>query len=536
MNKNKCLWNQFYVRKWRNANRMDLTEKEYENFISKKSSMKNVFDVLVLLYSYIDDGKKRKYRSKYFKFLSQNPEYWKDIELLNNELLEEVISFSTFIDRLWKLFSRENVRYYAFKLLFSYEHYMTEGYKILNQPIPQDLHHKISILGPMNTVVEKYSLYIMPHDHFFKDYNSSRPKEAQIRLMEQSEFNRIDERIKSYKIIKTDKLNENVKVIEYNSSRYVLPQKLKIALVPMSSCKWFKEIQIPNENENFAIDNETEETLDIVDVVIADDEKNVDCINNAYIRILEKCMEENIQIVVFPELARNKKTLENIKSFLSQHMILRENSLELIFLGSFSENARNEGILLNGSGTELLRVLKKNAYKKIKNDVLYREQLIDICEEITLIDIPRLGRIQYSICKDGLNTVSQNDLWAIFEISFSVISAYSESLSHFTNLGSSFSTQYGGIQIVANACASRMEKVEVNDKQVLELGNVIIPCARGNDMSVDKLVQKYETMKYCWDKCKKNVEIGSCIRVINIYPCEVSENDVLNMSLDNIIL
>lgn len=515
---------------------MKLTKEEYDNFVLQKVRLKNIFDVLVLLYSYIDGRNKKKYRSEYFKFLQMHSKYWKKLELLNNEFLGEMISFTTFLDRIWELFTQDNVRYYAFKMLFSYEHYISEGYKVLKPEICRSLHQKMSLLGPVNTFQEKYSFYLMPCQHFFRDYNSSRPKDSQIRFLDQSEFFRIDERIKSYKIIDTNRLGDKVEVIGYNQSKFALPQKLEIAIVPMSPCKWFEEIYLPKKEEAHGIDSKIEKNSDVIDIVITDNEKNLDIINNAYTRILERCIKENVQIVVFPEFARNRNTLSVVKEFLSQSMGTSENSLELVFLGSYSNNARNEAILLNGSGTELLKVSKKFAYKKRKDGILYREQLIDFNEKITLIDIPKMGRIQYSICKDGLNAAAQNTLWSAFEISFSVISAFSESLSHFKELGSSFSTQYGGIQIVANSCASRMSKVKAGDEQKLELGNVIIPCSQGIDMSVSKKIINYETNKYCWNECSKQAGVGSCIRIMNIFPNEESENEELCISQKNIIL
>lgn len=515
---------------------MKLTKEEYDNFVLQKERLKNIFDVLVLLYSYIDGRNKKKYRSEYFKFLPRHSKYWKKLELLNNEFLEEMISFTTFLDRFWELITQDNVRYYAFKMLFSYEHYISEGYKILRPEICRSLHQKMSLLGPVNTIQEKYLFYLMPRQHFFRDYNNSRPKGSRIRFLDQSEFFRIDERIKSYKIIDKNRLDDRVEVIGYSQTKYALPQKLEIAIVPMSPCKWFEEIHRSKKEEIHSFDSEMEKNSDVIDIVIAENEENIDIINNAYTRILERCIEENVQIVVFPEFARNRNTLSVVKNFLSQRMGIGENSLELVFLGSFSNNARNEAILLNGSGTELLKVSKKFAYKKRKDGVLYREQLIDVNEEITLIDISGMGRIQYSICKDGLNAAVQNTLWSAFEISFSAISAFSESLSHFKELGSSFSTQYGGIQIVANSCAGRMSKVKAGDERRLELGNVIIPCSRGADMSVSKKIINYKTNKYCWSECRKQACVGSCIRIISLYPNEESENNELCMSQKTIIL
>lgn len=530
---------------------MELTEKEYEDFLLQKKLLKNIFDVLVFLYSYIDGKKKSRYRGKYFSFLCKSSEYWKQLELLNNEMLEGVISFDIFLDRFWELLSRENIRYYAFKMLFTYDRYIKENYETLCCEMGKGVQTKISCLGPMNTICDRYFMYIMPKSHFFKDYNDSKPKESRIRFMNQSEFDSVDPKITSYKIIRKDKINGTVKVIGYNEIEYVLQKGVKIAIVPLSPCKWFKDSYLRSCGDG-----------DEGYIIVKDDEDKTDRVNRAYKNILQKCIEEEVGIVIFPELARNKKTLEIVKKFLAQRTLEGEKLPELIFLGTLWDNYMNEGILLNGAGTELLRTYKKHAYKTVKEDVDYWEQLMNVPDEITLLDVPGLGRIQYSICKDGLDVASQTAFWSIFEISLSVISAYSGSLRHFADIGSIFAKEYGGIQIVANACAIRMEEKEKREKEerekekkekeaenekiekegaeeekIINLGNVIIPCAKDKDMGAYCIIREYKTKKYCWKECKKNEEIGRCIQMVSIFENQAGEKtEPIDIELETIIL
>lgn len=54
---------------------MKLTDKEYGKFMEQKEDIKNIFDILVLLYSFIEGKNKRRYRREYFKFLPQSSDY-----------------------------------------------------------------------------------------------------------------------------------------------------------------------------------------------------------------------------------------------------------------------------------------------------------------------------------------------------------------------------------------------------------------------------------------------------------------------------
>ena len=119
--------------------------------------------------------------------------------------------------------------------------------------------------------------------------------------------------------------------------------------------------------------------------------------------------------------------------------------------------------------------------------------------------IERLKRIHYLICKDGLDAAWQHTTWGVFETSFLVISSYSESVSHFSELGRSFATQYGGIQILANACAPRARIG--NNGESIEVGNVMIPCACCANMQADIKTERYEIQEYCWQTCFKKQKI-----------------------------
>lgn len=106
----------------------------------------------------------------------------------------------------------------------------------------------------------------------------------------------------------------------------------------------------------------------------------------------------------------NRETLDSIRNFLIQSTLNGVISLELVFLGSFWDNGVNEGIVLSGTGTILIRSQKIKPFFLKKDGKVYWEKLKQEAQEIELLDISKIGRIQYLICKDGLNDSWQHNM------------------------------------------------------------------------------------------------------------------------------
>lgn len=203
--------------------------------------------------------------------------------------------------------------------------------------------------------------------------------------------------------------------------------------------------------------------------------------------------------------------------------LTNSNSLALVFMGSLWENGKNEGLLLSGTGTPLLRSQKMEAFSLKHKRKSYWEDLEEEAQEIQLLDIPQFGRMQYLICKDSLNDGLQHSMWGMFEIAMSFISSYSNSISHFEEIGSSFSTQYAGIQVLANACAARMgvKRSVENAVSPIEMGHVIVPCSRGCKRAPSFQKESYSAVRPCEEGCR----FGECIRVFSINPDHISEEN-----------
>lgn len=488
-----------------------VSEMKWKQFCCELTELENIYDLLVSLYLQIEGKNKQKYVKHYYETLAENPvDYWGDLSLIIDELLRGYISFSSFIEEFKKCVNENNLHNVAIRILFEFDRYFANRKKYPALELKcNNFCGRVYEFGPLNKVKSEYGLYLMPDDHYFKDFNKD--NELGIRFLDQSQFSMIERNIRHYKIIKQSSLGKRVKIKYYAEVFGLLDNypELRIGIVPVSKTLWCKMVckeYGQGERNYFRLEDIEEQSA---------------LINEFYIKILRKCMEENIQIVVFPELARNRETEKQIKDFLIKEKLKNPNSLALVFMGSLWENGKNEGILLSGTGTILLRSQKMEPFSLRYGNKTYWEDLEDEVQEIQLLDIPKIGRIQYLICKDGLNDGLLHNMWGLFEIAMSFISSYSNSISHFEEVGSGFSAQYAGIQVLSNACAARMGVKRTVTMPQEQVGHVIFPCARERTGTPSSQKESYETMSHCEEGCC----FGGCIRVFRINPNLISEDN-----------
>lgn len=477
-----------------------VTEEEWEQFCKELPLQETIYDLLVLLYTLIEGENHLRYIKEYHETLSNLPDgYWGDLSLITNEMLSECITFKSYLKRLSGCMQKEKLRNMAIRLIRDFDVYLKEknGYPALGLK-PTGFTSEVFLLGPLNMVNPGYCFYLMPDCHYFKDINKQ--SSNKIRFLDHSVFTSLNGLTKNYKIIKKNCLEKQVKIKYYTGTQQISATypEIKIGIVPVSKKLWCKPCFMEYAQKNY--------------FGLEDEQMYCDGINEAYIDILKHCMDNHIQIVIFPELARNKKTLTAIQDFLTESACCGNNSLELIFLGSLWENGNNEGILLSGTGTLLITSKKINPFSLKENGKIYWEDLKKQAQEIELIDIPKIGRIQYLICKDGLNDGWLHNLWGLFETAFSVISSYSDSVSYFETLSSSFSTQYGGIQILANACAPRIN-LKGSQPLPVEIGHISMPCSKNEKRGASSHKEAYSSIVNC-KKCR----FAECIRVFELNP------------------
>lgn len=512
-----------------------MTAEEWDVFCHKLGRQENIYDLLVLLYLQVEGLHKPQYFKEYYERQNTVEEgYWGDLRLINNELLTNRISFAYYLERFKECINREKLRNVAVRMLIEFDTYFREREKYPALELEQiNFTGNVYHLGPLNNTETGYGLYLMPDCHYFTAVN--REKELGIRYMDKSGFTKIDERIIHYKIVKEDRLDKRVRIKYYGGTGGIVKTypELRIGIVPVAKELWCKEVDIVYEKSD-------KYYFRLEDVEESSGERN-----EAYVRVLQKCMENRIQIVVFPELARNKETLKHIQRFLGRRTLENANPLELIFMGSLWEDGKNEGVLLSGTGAILMKSKKMNQFFLKRDGKKYWEDLKEEAQEMELLDVPGIGRIQYLVCKDGLDDGLQHTLWGLFEIAVSFISSYSESVSHFGKLGASFGAEYGGIQVLANACAPRIgiwqgEKEEGKRRNVNEaddageedaaekggtqetagtvgpqgeIGHIILPC-KGCDNTGASRKEIYACLPHCVEKCS----FCGCIRVFQVNP------------------
>lgn len=504
-----------------------VSDEEWKIFCNKIETLENIYDLLVLMYLQIEGENKPQYIAQYYKNLNTLKDgYYGNLKLITNEMLKGYITFKYYINQLKKCIKKDNLHNIAVRIIKDFDIYIKERTKYPALALEREsFTGQIYNMGPLNKVDETYGFYLMPENHYFKDFNK---ENIHIRFLEQSGFTAIDKSSEGpfyFKILKRDIINKRIKIKYYEKIQSLIKTypEIKIGIIPVAKNLWCRPVYEEYNSKNY--------------FSLEDDEARLDEINNKYINILQKCIREGIQIVVFPELAQNKNTIKKIQEFLIDETLNnKSNPLELIFIGSLWEDGKNEGILLSGAGTELIRSEKMNPFYLEKNGKLYWENLKKEANRIELLYIPVIGCIQYLICKDGLDSGWLHTIWGLFETAFSVISSYSSSISYFENIGSSFSTQYAGIQILGNACAPRIETGQSRKPEgtYKEIGHIIVPYRKDSTMAPSFKKEVYISMEHC-----KKCQFGECIHVFKLNPLIMNENNNFKdnyIETDHIIL
>lgn len=338
---------------------------EWNAFCHKLECQENIYDLLVLLYSQIEGQNKPQYFREYYEKQNEVAEgYWSDLSLITNEFLRNKISFQYYVDKFKDCVNEDNMRNVAIRMLIDFDIFLAERKRYPALELERaSFSGNVYSFGPFNKTDSEYGLYLMPNYHYFNNINAK--SQSNIRFMDKSGFTRIDNRIKHYKIIKKSELGKRIEIKYYDGIKSIKETypKLKIAIVPVAKKLWCKVVYKEYEKSDMRY-------FSLEDMAEYSEERN-----EAYIKVLQKCMDSNIQIVIFPELARNKATLEEIRKFLSWKALEQPNSLELIFMGSLWEDGKNEGILISGTGTILMRSQKINKFSLKKKGKEYWEDL-----------------------------------------------------------------------------------------------------------------------------------------------------------------
>lgn len=473
----------------------------------KLEKCKNIYDVLVILYEEINDEEEPSYIQKYDDVCATHN--WEKINRLLDELLNDTVEFGAFIIELSVILEQEcklnvvHILEYFDQVFIDREQYPHLGFgnKLNIDPVES--------VGPLNHMRDIYGLYFTQDSGIVQRCDGDR-------LINWEDDADIFSRISSYRIINVSR--QQVKIKRYKFNRWNenanSEEIIRIACAPLCNKEWFGvdyQEHVSGKTGYFSIVN------------TAPCGKNI---NEIYMQLLGRLIDEQVDIVIFPELAMNEQTEEIISDYLSKQSLgVPGYSLKLVFLGSLWSEGKNECVILSGQGSVLVRNQKTNPFILKRDEKKYKERLKSRAKELELLDVESLGRILYVVCKDGLADMRQISFWNEYRVNFEVISAYSSSISFFEEQMRALAGKYYGIGIVANSCAPRPEEEP-------EIGFVEVPCRDARNRSQNTgIPHNYTKDAGCQSQCA----FGGCIHIFELKPNKVKEeHGKLSMEVDYI--
>ncbi|HWT76641.1 MAG TPA: hypothetical protein VN258_18230 [Mobilitalea sp.] len=236
-------------------------------------------------------------------------------------------------------------------------------------------------------------------------------------------------------------------------------------------------------------------------------------VNDVYINVIDQLNELGVHIIVFPELAMNKKTEKAITQYLIDKKLNGNSHIQLVFLGSLWEDRVNMCMLLSGSGTVLLKNNKKMPfeYKNPEDGLFYTESLKSRPEKYSLLDVNGLGRLLYLVCKDGLDDIAQITLWNEYGVNMEIISAFTPSILYFENQSEKFNKDYLGIDLLTNCCNPRLQICNDNS---IDIGYISVPV-----MNVERRRVVSNRIYFSSDeKCNNCDRFCNCAHIFTLNP------------------
>lgn len=187
--------------------------------------------------------------------------------------------------------------------------------------------------------------------------------------------------------------------------------------------------------------------------------------SNVAIKILEQCIVQGANIVIFPEYLITDRIERSISKYLHQY---HQTSSELLFVVAGSrwctegERTNNISSVYMYNGQFLGRTYKSSEFASYavgdtvaSSEGNYTERLSDPGKEILILDVERVGRFAFAVCRDvcddGTKAVTQRIVDA-FRPDFLLVPAWSTSVyggfkSKFDNFAA-----HGTISVLCNCC------------------------------------------------------------------------------------
>lgn len=207
-----------------------------------------------------------------------------------------------------------------------------------------------------------------------------------------------------------------------------------------------------------------------------------------YRTIYEKCLDKDIDFLVFPEMLMNEE-------FMSQ-VDVKEGAPQIIIHGSIWESLCNKSIVTDGNMDEIFSYYKKEPFIHEVGDKEYTEHLdFSKNKEYNLLEILGLGRIGVGICKDLINE-DVKMFHKYLDTNLLIIPAYTAS-NDLQSSARNLSEEFNCVVVVANSCSAI-----ANNSQKNTVGFLTLP-AKSNTQRTSLLKEygKSECANKCVEEC-----------------------------------
>lgn len=421
------------------------------NFLTDIKNSKRLEEIIIVLFRFISLGSGKSVRKQYFaETQSGNTVFSESNGII--QLLLSMLPYNLFSDwthTIMRLFQKTNIDKWE---ILCYDLLLK-----IDDAISWIISRKSYLITPCSYEMGEYVCVLKPRKIFweneFQKYKIRRGRQTMA-------FQRdgIISELKNYGVFKSSYFMDYHPIIKYgfNSPNYIFDNVLKIAIVPLSNETWY-DYHENDKDHTFAIDTQFKD-LDHVEKMK---------------RILLKAEKEEYNIIVFPELAIEEKTKEELGQFVLDNNF---DHVKLFFFGSCWNNNENVALLFNNQGTLLLSNKKKSRfsyYNKAKQ-ICFSEDIKEE-KEIQFVDIPGLGRIVYLICADALEH-GIFSTYSVLNTDFVFISALTNNTNKMITQAKSNADNYAITTIISNSCAQLQEHdglaayvctVDFRDKEVM---------------------------------------------------------------------
>lgn len=225
-------------------------------------------------------------------------------------------------------------------------------------------------------------------------------------------------------------------------------------------------------------------------------------LSRRYMQLIERAVNSNADIVVFPEMYLSQNMIDNVIKKL-RHM--RTERSMIIIMGTLWENESNICFICDHRGKLIIKQHKQSPFdfKGKHEDLKNKEEILHF------MDIDGIGRFAFGVCKD-IDNDRILDIMKVVASNIYIFPAFSSSLN-VKRTADGIATGYNGITIFANACAALCDEDShrVDLKEIKNVGFITIPCKYKNDSGVKDYYYSYERNCNGCDACEgKRISIN----------------------------